>query len=186
MLKLLKCTCLSCFRFRMKGEAVEGYVRQLRLLYEGKLSEAMDVKTTKLHPDLEEEMGGAGAGGAIPPLADSSRWSCHPQWTSHTTAAFKEVVDAFLKANGPGARCENCSAHSPKLRLDGPHRIYREPLTHKARAANEVGVRGAACESEGKRGKGSQPVLKWRLLHKRPREDLERECCCEVKWNDAV
>jgi len=141
--RLLRCTCLNCFRFRLKGEMTDEYVRILRLLREGRLAEAMDVRTVPMNPVIAELLGGDddAADAAASPSTSSSSSSGDMEETWHTAQAFDQAVESLLRSmagTGKSNKCANCQAASPRLVKDAQGRIFREGLDGKAVLSNEA------------------------------------------------
>ncbi|KAL4526208.1 hypothetical protein Ndes2437B_g07463 [Nannochloris sp. 'desiccata'] len=144
--KLLRCTCLHCFKFRMAGAEVERYRRKLELLSQGRLREAQALVVGSSAAakrsggeliddamdldDIEDNTAEARAARGLGPRS--------PQiLTAQTLEAMIETMGDFFKRQ-PNGKCQNCSANNPGIKREGFSKLFAMPLPAKKRAANQV------------------------------------------------
>ena len=158
--KVLRVTCLFCFKFRMTEYELGQFARRFQLLEEGNLVEAMALSVKKvlsskkrlgageedlegLSEDEDEDEEGAdkpgtpprqesgGAGGA----GASGRGRDATEMTSQLMEAVIGTHKEFFKGMTSG-RCPHCAAHSPVVKREGYTKLFLMPLAPKKRAAN--------------------------------------------------
>ncbi|KAI3425875.1 hypothetical protein D9Q98_007848 [Chlorella vulgaris] len=160
--KLLRCTCLHCFKFRMVGAEVERFRRRLQLLSQGRLVEAQDLivgtsaAAKKAGGEILDEALNqfadipTGAGkqfsynvakgikeSAI--RASSGKGPRSPEcMTAQTLEAMIETIGDFFKKQPTGGKCHNCNANNPTIKREGHSKLFMMPLSAKKRAQNQV------------------------------------------------
>ena len=160
--KLLRCTCLHCFKFRMGGGEIERYRRRLELLSQGRLQEAQALtvgssaaaKRTggemidEAMNDEDVDDGGVGKAGrdydvsaAVKGSAARALSGLGPRnphvLTSQTLEATIGTVGDFFRKQ-PNGKCQNCGAHNPGIKREGYGKLFAMPLPAKKSAANSV------------------------------------------------
>ena len=140
VVRLLRCTCLHCWHFRLNGETTAKCCTKMALLAAGHLAEGMDCSVFH-KPEKGEEDSDVEALGdeeadekAAAPAAPAAMESNQPQWTTHTWGEARRLVAQFL-AKQP-AKCENCGCASPALKAEGSSKVFRAALSGKARNSN--------------------------------------------------
>eukprot|EP00887_Chlorella_sp_A99_P007930 scaffold12.g7930.t1 len=159
--KLLRCTCLHCFEFRMAGAEVERFRRRLELLSQGRLVDAQavlvgtsatakrkggelideamemeDLDTGEARAwDYSVEKGvadsAAKAGAGLGPRSPGVV-------TAQTLEAMIDTISAFFKRQPTTGKCQNCGANNPTVKREGTGKLFIMPLPAKKRAANAV------------------------------------------------
>lgn len=159
--KLMRCTCLHCFKLRMAGGEVERFRRRLQLLSQGRLVEAQNlvVGTSALAKKtggelIDEAMGLADLDGgaasqfsydvskgvkASAARAGKGMGPRNPAaMTAQTLEAMIDTIGDFFKRQPTGGRCQNCGAHNPTIKREGHSKLFMMPLPAKKRAQNQV------------------------------------------------
>ncbi|KAL4436828.1 hypothetical protein ABPG75_003967 [Micractinium tetrahymenae] len=159
--KLLRCTCLHCFKFRMAGGEVERFRRRLQLLSQGRLVEAQNMvvgtsaaakKTGGEMIDDAMEMDDLDSGAAKQFSYDVSKGvkaseakagkGMGPRspaaMTAQTLEAMIDTIGDFFKRQPTGGKCQNCGAHNPTIKREGHSKLFMMPLSAKKRAQNQV------------------------------------------------
>ena len=152
LFKVLRVSCLHCFKLRMTEHELGQFCRRFALLEAGELVEAMEVSVKKLQVkrkgkagevDLEEsegsddELGGMKKPGT-PPRIEEKAVGKKKAATTMTSQMMEAVIGTqrdFFKAMTSG-RCPHCSAHSPVVKREGYTKLFLMPLPPKKRAVN--------------------------------------------------
>jgi DNA-directed RNA polymerase I subunit RPA1 len=152
LIKVLRASCLHCFRLRMAEAEAERFRARLELLAAGRLAEAAalalgssaaakraGVAMAEGEEDMdegEELVAGKGrsTSATLPPAGAPIRRA------APSGAALEATIEAVgeLFRRQPAGKCGNCGAHSPALRREGHAKVFAMPLPPKKRAANEV------------------------------------------------
>ena len=156
--KILRCTCLHCFKFRMSGAEVEKFRRRLQLLSQNRLIEASALSVTT---STAAKKAGGGliddamhlndvdlgeAGNALEyDLAASTKEGTSKghrassgSLTAQTLEATIDAIGEFFKKQPAAGKCQNCGAHNPTIKREGYSKLFLMPLPPKKRAANAV------------------------------------------------
>jgi len=149
VLRLLRCICIYCGRFRTPKEEVDLFVKKLKLIDAGLLLEAQQFEREKrfdsyrkLHfgklPDVDgQEEGETTVSDELRGLFDEFEMSDIPVpdeqvCTSSTTHQARErmkTVSAFLADAQKRSRCGNCKAYARTFRSDLSTKIFMLPLS---------------------------------------------------------
>jgi DNA-directed RNA polymerase I subunit RPA1 len=151
--KILRSTCLHCYKFRMSETEIVRFCERFSLLKEGNLVEALNLvigssaASKKSGKDL---MAGSDSEDSDKDLEEfiqtSSTKESHQKSgtespTSVLTSQMMETmimtVRDFFKGQ-PTGKCQNCGAHSPTLKREGHTKLFLMPLSSKKRAVNEA------------------------------------------------
>ncbi|KAL1960848.1 hypothetical protein VTO42DRAFT_5831 [Malbranchea cinnamomea] len=158
LFRLLKGQCIYCHRFRLSRSEINSYVCKLRLLQYGLVEEAAVVGEMELKKgkgkharsdseDSEDEdeedlikRRNAYVKKCIANLL-GSRSQQHLQGAKSPVASEqrREIVRQFLKDVSSAKKCASCNGISPSYRRDRYSKIFRKPLTQKAKAAMSGG-----------------------------------------------
>lgn len=171
--KLLRCSCLHCFKVRMADAEVQRYITRLTLLLQGRLTEAQGVQTVtsasikraagEEGDDTAEGAGGAGAGGAGSPTSVLKGPTPTRRVTAAMTgqgleAAIDTVAELFKRQ--PTQKCANCGAFNPPIKKEGYSKLFLMPLQAKRAAANKMrGTEVLPSLQRLQRGLASPPAL---------------------------
>ncbi|PSC74762.1 beta and beta-prime subunits of DNA dependent RNA-polymerase [Micractinium conductrix] len=159
--KLMRCTCLHCFKFRMAGGEVERFRRRLQLLSQGRLVEAQNLvvgtsaAAKKAGGDMiddamgmEDLEGGAaqqfsydvakGVRGSAAQAARGMGPRSPAAMTALTLEAMIDTIGDFFRKQPTGGKCHNCGAHNPTIKREGHSKLFMMPLSAKRRAQNQV------------------------------------------------
>ncbi|GMH57319.1 hypothetical protein TrST_g8289 [Triparma strigata] len=152
MTRLLKAKCLACHRY--KAGRFREYVTatKLFLLEKGAYSTAMglddalagmlkkirekDFSSKSSTPDKTSTTAKHLSSSSLYTYMDSVRASVankpDVKLTSHERSVYRSVLSFFMKSNGgASAKCQHCSAFSPKIRADASNKFFLRKLTPK-------------------------------------------------------
>ena len=157
--KLLRSTCLHCYKFRMSESEMERYCMRFECLSQGDIVDALNMALGSSEAskksgrellkgreedseedlaDLEDLKGSQhSAQGLKQKTCSSGSESPTSVVTSQILESMIRTVRDFFKGQ-PSGKCQNCGAHSPTVKREGHTKLFLMPLSAKKRAANEA------------------------------------------------
>lgn len=174
LLILLRIKCLACHRFRLDKIQSKIFAAKFHLIDCGRIQEALELddnlssvvsNDANIGPDgksidtkVKKKDMLVNAGRSITLFLDKKLASTPMTMnnkpvtlTSHERSVRRQLVKDFLSACGACKKCNNCRAHSPRIRHDNYNKVFQSPLSdkmHKLNTTENIKIIPASAFSE--------------------------------------
>ena len=137
--KIMRSTCLHCYKFRMSGIEMERFSSRFDLLKSGNLVEALGlvIGSSSASKKSGKDLMGSDSEESDVYHVNTSSEKSDGAVTSQMMETMITTVRDFFKGQ-PSGKCQNCGAHSPTLKREGHTKLFLMPLSAKKRQVNEA------------------------------------------------
>ncbi|CAM9339535.1 unnamed protein product, partial [Discosporangium mesarthrocarpum] len=148
LFKVLRSKCFSCHKLRLSTSKTRVLAVKLMLVDAGRGQEARWLEADLLGYMKDVDPAGEDPSSTmatkykeafLTKLEQELRGAPKAAWSGgHDRTLRRELVEEFIRDMAVPKTCQNCGAHSPKIRTDGSDKFFQVPLSEKARAANRA------------------------------------------------
>lgn len=158
VVKLLRCKCLNCHRFRIDKLPINILLTKFHLIRRGKLQEALELDTELAQTSTLKtgNKNQANVQGMEQVLLRKRRQynndNDHQQVleTSYDRELKRLLTKSFIAACNSAKKCPHCGAFSPKIRQDSHNKIFQTALSQSAarmNTADGIQIKSALSDS---------------------------------------